>query len=87
MSRECKLTTVDNPYDPFEQFDSWLQFDSQKGYDSCSRLMRIAQTSDDMSEEETDVEIERAIDQIIKYDFTNTYKKVTRTVKDPDVEE
>ena len=70
------LTTFDNPYNPFEQFDSWFQFDVDKGYNSCGFLGRIARTSDQLSEEENDVEIERAIDEIIKYDFRNIYKKV-----------
>ena len=82
MSKECKLTTFDNPFDPFEQFDSWLLFDKEKGYDSSERLMRIAQISDDMSQKEIDEEIERAIDQMIKHDFTNTFKKVTRNIDD-----
>lgn len=78
MANDCKLTTFDNPFDPFEQFTSWFLFDVEKGYNSCSRLMRIANITDDMSQEETDAEIERAIDEIIKYDFMNIYKKVTR---------
>ena len=78
MSKECKLTTFDNPFDPFEQFDSWLLFDNEKGYNSCGKLMRIAQISDDMSQVEIDDEIERAIDVIIANDFTNTFKKVER---------
>ena len=75
MSRECMLTTFDNPFDPFEQFDDWLRFDKEKGYDSCERLARIAHFSDDMTEREVDEENERAIDEIIKYDFMNVYKK------------
>lgn len=78
---ECALTTVDNPYDPFDQFDLWYRFDSDKGYNSCSYLDRIARTSDQLSEEENNQEIERAIDEIIKYDFLNIYKKVKREVK------
>lgn len=74
---KCALTTVDNPYDPFNQFDSWLRFDLDKGYNSCSYLDRIARTSDQFSDEENEKEIERAIDEIIKYDFMNIYKKVT----------
>lgn len=81
MANKCALTTFDNPYDPFKQFTSWLMFDMEKGYNSCAYLGRIARTSDQLSEEENDEEVERAIDEIIKYDFRNIYKKVTnRTV-------
>ena len=75
---QCMLTTFDNPYDPFEQFDSWFLFDVEKGYNSCAYLARIARTSDGLSDEENDQEIERAIDEIIKYDFMNVYRKVKR---------
>ena len=74
----CALTTFDNPYDPLDQFDSWFRFDMDKGYCSCSYLARIARTSDQLSDEENEKEIERAIDEIIKYDFMNIYKKVKR---------
>lgn len=72
------LTTVDNPFNPFEQFTSWWLFDIEKGYNSCSRLMRIAKLSDDMSSKEEEDEIERAIDEIVKYDFLDVYKKVKK---------
>ena len=75
---KCALTTVDNPYDPFEEFDSWFRFDMDKGYSSCSYLDRIARTSDQLTEEENDDEIERAIDEIIKYDLMNIYKKIKK---------
>ena len=72
------LTTFDNPFDPFEQFTSWFLFDIEKGYNTCSYLARIAVLTDDMSQVEMDNEIERAIDEIIEYDFRNIYKKVTQ---------
>ena len=78
MSNEFMLTTIDNPFDPFEQFTSWFLFDVEKGYNTCSRLARIANISDELSEKEIDEEIERAINEIIKYDFMNIYKKVKR---------
>lgn len=80
--RACMLTTVDNPYDPFDQFDSWYQFDMDKGYSSCSYLARIARTSDQLTEQENNEEIEHAINEIIKYDFQNIYRKVVRETND-----
>ena len=73
------ITTNDNPYDPFEQFTQWMMFDEQKGYHTCAYLGRIARTSDQFTDEENNHEIERAIDEIIKYDFMNIYKKVKRS--------
>lgn len=80
MATKCALTTIDNPYNPFEQFTSWYLFDEEKGYHSSSYLGRVARTSDSLSEEENDLEVERAIDEIIKYDFRNIYKKVKQKV-------
>lgn len=77
-----RLTTFDNPFDPFDQFDEWFLFDVEKGYNSCAYLDRIARTSDQFTEAENDAEIERAINEIIKYDFMNIYKKVSRNVTD-----
>ena len=76
MASKCMLTTFDNPYNPFDEFTSWFMFDEEKGYHTCSYLGGIAKTSEQLSDEENAQEIERAIDEIIKYDFQNIYKKV-----------
>lgn len=76
MARNCMLTTFDNPYDPFTQFEKWFLFDTEKGYNTCAYLGRIVRTSDEFTDEENDQANERAIDEIIKYDFRNIYKKV-----------
>lgn len=78
----CALTTIDNPYDPFDQFDEWYRFDADQGYYSCAYLDRIARTSDQLSDEENNREIERAIDEIIKLDLTKKYKKVKKKVEE-----
>ena len=78
MASRCMITTIDNPYDPFEQFTSWFLFDEEKGYHTCAYLGRIARTSDQLSDKENELETERAIDEIIKYDFRNIYKKVMK---------
>jgi hypothetical protein len=72
------LTTFDNPFDPFEQFVQWRLFDLEKGYNTCELLARFVKFSDDMSQYEMDLENERAIDEVIKYDLVNIYKKVWR---------
>ena len=71
------LTTVDNPYDPFSDFDRWFLFDIVKGYNSCSYLARIARTSDQLSDKENEEEINRAIDEIITLNPT-MYKKISK---------
>lgn len=75
---QCAITTFDNPYNPFDDFQSWFLYDIEKGYNTCGYLARIAKTSDLLSEQENEEEIERAIDEIVKYDFMNVYKKVKR---------
>ena len=77
MAKQCMLTTIDNPFNPFEDFDSWFLFDMEKGYNSCGRLMRVANIPDDLTESEEDGGIESAVDTIIRYDFMNSYTKGT----------
>ena len=77
MTSTPMLTTVDNPYDPFEDFTSWYLFDTaEKQHNTCAYLARVARTSNQLSDEENNREIERAIDAIIKLDFLNIYRKV-----------
>ena len=72
------LTTIDNPFNPFDNFTSWFLYDVEKGYNTCSYLARIAKTSEQFTEKENDEEIERAIDEIIEHDFMHIYVKVTK---------
>lgn len=87
MDTEVMLTTFDNPFDPFDDFDQWFMFDVNNGYYTCSRLARIARYSEDFSTIEDQRETERAIDEIIDNDFLNIYKKVTRKIETTDSQE
>ena len=80
MTNECTLTTIDNPYDPFEQFTEWLMFDKEKDYDTCEYLARIVQPklTEDMTQQEENAVIESAIDEIIMINPLGIYKKVWR---------
>ena len=83
MAKQTMLTTNDNPFDPFTQFEDWLQFDDTLGYKCCETLARFVEDSDSLSDEEKHEEIEAAIDRIIEIDFLNIYKKVERDISDP----
>lgn len=72
------LTTIDNPFDPFDDFDKWYAFDIAHGYDSCGYLARIARTSDKFSDEDQEREIQRAIDEIVRLNINGMYTKVAR---------
>lgn len=78
MSRLVALTTFDNPFDPFDDFANWWRFDMDHGYNSCGYLARLAYTTDQFSDKENQIEIERAIDQIIAVDPFGIYKKLVR---------
>ena len=80
MDRECMLTTIDNPNDPFEDIVAWRLFDIEHGYYTSERLAKIAQPllQEDMTQKEENEAIEIAIDTIIKNDILNVYKKVSR---------
>ena len=67
------LTTKDNPYSPFDQFDLWQMYDNEMGYQTCERLGKIIQLEDDMSEKEKEDAMDHAIDEIIKHDPLGIY--------------
>ena len=83
---EVAVTTFDNPYDPFNQFEEWFMFDVEKGYNTCGHLARLTKVTDDMSQREESDDIEKCIDRMIELDFMNIYKKITRKIENPDEE-
>jgi hypothetical protein len=70
------LSTIDNPYSPFDEFDSWLAFDTRQGYNSISLLGRIAQTSNELSDADEALAIEQAIDEIVAENVRGVFIKV-----------
>lgn len=80
--RAVFVTTIDNPYDYFEDFDSWYEYDTRMGYNTCSLVDRIAQTSLEMSDHDYVQEVERAVDKICKWNLLGLYKKIETKEKD-----
>ena len=77
--RDYMLTTKDNPFNPWTEYDNWFAYDRDHGYNSPSYQARIAITSDDLTDEENNEIINNAIDEIIyidqKYGFNIGYCK------------
>ena len=48
--KQAMLSTVDNPWNPFTNFNEWYAFDVVHGYNSCGVLDSFARTSDDLSD-------------------------------------
>ena len=74
--KECMLTTIDNPFSPFTQWDEWNRFDEDKEYYTCAYLARIVKTSPELSEADNQLALEEAIDEIVRLNVLGVYKKV-----------
>lgn len=80
---EHMLTTVDNPFDPFTQFDDWYAFDTRSGYNTSALLARVVVSSDDLSEADQSAAIESAIDEIVKENVSGVHRKVSSNSSNP----
>jgi hypothetical protein len=74
------LTTVDNPFDPFDDFKAWYAYDVSSGYHTCSFLARILNDSDQLSDADHDLAIVMAIDEIVSENVLGIYRKVSKEV-------
>ena len=75
---EFMLTTKDNPFNPFTNFDEWFAYDLRNGYNTCGLLARFAKTSTDLSLSEQKRIYDTAIDDVIKNDLQHIYLKITK---------
>jgi hypothetical protein len=75
---EHMLTTVDNPWNPFTNYDEWWVYDHNKGYDTPGFLARIANVSLSLSDVDFDLAIEQAIEEIVTQNVNGMYKKAVR---------
>ena len=82
---EMMLTTIDNPFNPFTQWDEWKRYDEDMKYYTCSYLARIAKTSDDLSEVDYNKAIDDAIEDIVQLNINGMYTKVyeEKNITDP----
>ena len=70
------LSTSDNPFNPFSEYDEWYAFDVRAGHHTAAYLARVTMSSDELSEADQDLAIERAIDEILEFNLLGIYIKV-----------
>lgn len=74
------LTTVDNPFDPFTEWQAWYTFDEGHGYHSTALLARVVRSSDELSEADQSQAIEDGIDEIVDLNVSGVHTKVAQTI-------
>ena len=74
--RTCRISTFDNKFDPLNQFKDWMMEDDRLGHGAMCLLARRAKNSDELTDEENEIENERAIDEIIRHDLANVFRKL-----------
>lgn len=75
---EHMLSTTDNPWNPFTDFDEWFGFDTRAGYHTLSYLARVIATSNELSEADQALATETAIDEIVRENVLGIYRKVPK---------
>ncbi len=77
---EVMLTTVDNPFDPFEMFDEWLAYDIGLGHNTVALLDRVLFNSNELSDTDQAIAYRDAIDEIVRENVSGVHRKVSRNV-------
>lgn len=68
-SKDIWITTVDNPYDPFRQWDHWYRYDMAMGYDTCGNVAKLAGSNENLSPFEDKERTLLAIIELCKIGF------------------
>lgn len=76
-----RLTTEDNPFDPFEEFDEWYKFDVSNGYGTTAYLGRVTYSSDELSLADQIEASNEAVIEAFALNLTGNYRIVEREVE------
>ena len=84
MAEEVMLSTIDNPYNPFDNFDQWYSYDELKARQEnrptcCGYLARVDASSDEVSEAEQIQTMNDIIDEIVQLNLSGKFIKLTRS--------
>jgi len=73
---ESLLTTIDNPFNPFIEWDNWRRFDEDHKYYTSNYLARIAKVSEELSDVDYNNAIDDAINEILNLNILGIYRRI-----------
>lgn len=76
------LTTIDNPYNPYVDFDKWYNWDCSHHYYTCQYLARLCDSLLDPDDED-DSGIEYVCRIIVSSDPSGIYALIDKNTKTP----
>ncbi len=76
--KDYMLTTIDNPFNPWVDYDGWYAYDERMGYHTCAYMARLITSSIEMTDEEQDHEYNKAMNAIIAHDPTGKYIRISK---------
>lgn len=83
-TKDIWITTVDNPFCPFTQFDRWLNYDEQMGYRTCERVARLAHCSkENLTSKENNEMIDQALTRLTEMYGEGVYRLVVEGETQP----
>ena len=79
MDDDVMLTTYDNPYSPFDEFDRWLQYDRYEGQWGTMELLARNVARIDNAEDFDEDEVRKiVINDIVKRNPFGIHIKITK---------
>ena len=72
--KDFLITTIDNPYDPKDEFDAWLTYDAELGYNTLQRLAKTANyIRENNKNDDEELLYQAAIAEMIRLDPLKVY--------------
>lgn len=78
MENDVMLSTYDNPFNPFKDFDAWWKEDLRLGHDCCGMIARLVTVGFHVTDVTNDEEILAAINEIVEGEPL-IYRKVKKS--------
>lgn len=69
------LTTIDNPYSPLDDYDKWLQWDQDQGYNTSELIASFMPDNvSDLSDDDFKNVYDSVVNELMGTDVLNIYK-------------